>query len=346
MNYGRKHLIVILQLVLIMILAGGVAFSVFSGDRKGPEIALPDSDAVLTENTTDAQLFEGITATDDTDGDVSDTLRLESVTKVSDNLVLLVYAAKDRSNNVSTVTRALMTNGNFKYKGMIEAGSTDQTAAESRVSESSYPSDSGVAVSREESAVPHDESSVSSESELSHASSLPAVPDTESIPSDESVAADSSVAESLPEDTESTDSGESTAYVYDSEMSTEDNYDVAQFVDIGKDPSSFAKADIEALGERLRNANNMSISRLPDGYPVIRLNTYAVSKRASETFSALDYISDIRDDADSTTDIFGRISVTGNTDLDKTGIHTVNYYVTDSEGKRSNVAHLIVVVTK
>lgn len=346
MNYGRKHLIVILQLVLIMILAGGVAFSVFSGDRKGPEIALPDSDAVLTENTTDAQLFEGITATDDTDGDVSDTLRLESVTKVSDNLVLLVYAAKDRSNNVSTVTRALMTNGNFKYKGMIEAGSTDQTAAESRVSESSYPSDSGVAASREENAVPHDESSVSSESELSHASSLPAVPDTESIPSDESVAADSSVAESLPEDTESTDSGESTAYVYDSEMSTEDNYDVAQFVDTGKDPSSFAKADIEALGERLRNANNMSISRLPDGYPVIRLNAYAVSKRASETFSALDYISDIRDDADSTTDIFGRISVTGNTDLDKTGIHTVNYYVTDSEGKRSNVAHLIVVVTK
>jgi hypothetical protein len=71
-----------------------------------------------------------------------------------------------------------------------------------------------------------------------------------------------------------------------------------------------------------------------------------VSKRASETFSALDYISDIRDDADSTTDIFGRISVTGNTDLDKTGIHIVNYYVTDSEGKRSNVAHLIVVVTK
>ena len=85
---------------------------------------------------------------------------------------------------------------------------------------------------------------------------------------------------------------------------------------------------------------------LPDGYPVIRLNTYAVSKRATENFSALDFISDIRDDADPTADIFGRISVTGNGNLDKPGIYTVNYYVTDSEGNRSNVAHLIVVVTK
>ena len=142
------------------------------------------------------------------------------------------------------------------------------------------------------------------------------------------------------------DIDESTAYIYDTEMSTEDNYDVKQFVNIEKDPSSFAKTDIETLDERLRNANNMSISRLPDGYPVIRLGTYAVSKRASEKFSALDFISDIRDDADPTADIFGRISVTGNGNLDKPGIYTVNYYVTDSEGNRSNVAHLIVVVTK
>ena len=342
----RKHLTLILQLVLIVILVGAVIFRAFSGDRKAPEIMLPDGDIVLTESTTEAQLFEGITASDETDGDVSDTLRLESVTKVSDNLVLLVYAAKDNNNNVSTATRALMTNGTFKYKGMVRTGS-EQAAAAGVESGSSYPSESGLASSRE-AEIP-DESSLPSDTE----SSLPAVPDTESIPADESEIADSSVVESLPQQTESTDgatesteSVESNSYVYDSEMSTEDNYDVKRFVDVTKDPSNFTEADIETLGERLRNANNMSISRLPDGYPVIRLNTYAVSKRTSESFTALDFISDIRDDTDTTTDIFGRISVTGNGDLDKEGIYTVNYYVTDSDGNKSNVAHLIVVVSK
>ena len=351
MEYVRRHLIVILQLVLTAILILGIAFKVFSGDHRGPEIALPDGDIVLTESTTDAQLFEGITASDETDGDVSDTLRLESVTKVSDNLVLLVYAAKDRSNNVSTATRALMSNGTFKYKGMIEAGSSEHAAVGDVESDGSYPSESGLAASSE-AAIPA-ESSLPSEAESSNESSLPAVPDTESIPKDESVPLDSSVAESLPQETESTEeatdsseSGDSISYVYDSEMSTEDNFDVKQFVNVDRDPSDFAKADIETLDERLRNANNMSISRLPDGHPVIRLGTYAVSKKASEGFTALDYISDIRDDADSSEDIFSRISVTGNGDLDKAGIYTVGYYVTDSEGNRSNVAHLIVIVTK
>ena len=332
MGYVRRHLTVILQLVLTVILVGAVVFRVLSGDREGPEIAIPDAEIVLTESTTTAQLFEGLTASDKTDGDVSDTLRLESVTKVSDNLVLLVYAAKDQSNNVSTVTRALMTNGNFKYKGMIEAGSGEQNVPEEADSVSSYPSESGLAASSEVNMPP----------ESSYDSSLSVVPDNESIPE----SAVESEEESLPQETESAEVGESTSYVYDSETSTDDNYNVGQFVNTENDPSSFTEADIEVLDERLRNANNMAISRLPDGYPVIRLSTYAVSKRASEKFTALDFISDIRDDADSTTDIFGRISVTGNAELDQAGIHTVNYYVTDSEGNRSNVAHLIVVVTK
>lgn len=351
MEYVRRHLIVILQLVLTVILILGIAFKVFSGDHRGPEIVLPDGDIVLTESTTDTQLFEGVTASDESDGDVSDTIRLESVTKVSDNLVLLVYAAKDRSNNVSTATRALMTNGTFKYKGMIEAGSSEHAAAEVVESDNSYPSESGLAASSE--AVMPAESSLPSEAESSYESSLSVVPDTESIPKDESEVPESSVVESLPQETESadeatdsTESEESTSFVYDSEISTEDNYDVKQYVNVDKDSSNFSKADIETLDERLRNANNMSISRLPDGHPVIRLGTYAVSKRTTEGFTALDYISDIRDDSDSSEDIFSRISVTGNGDLDKAGIHTVGYYVTDSDGNRSNVAHLIVIVTK
>ena len=170
MEYIRKHLIVILQLLLTLILIGAVVFRALSGDHKGPEIAVPDVDIVLTESTTDDQLFEGLTASDETDGDVSDTLRLESVTKVSDNLVLLVYAAKDKSNNVSTVTRALMTNGTFRYKGMIEAGNGEQNDAPGAESFSSYPSESGLAASLEDTPI---DSSLSSAIESSADSSIP-----------------------------------------------------------------------------------------------------------------------------------------------------------------------------
>ena len=148
MDFIRRHLALILQLILTVILVGAVVFRVFSSDRNGPEIVLPDSDIVLTDSTTDAQLFEGLTASDDADGDVSDSLKLESVTKVSDNLVLLVYAAKDKSNNVSTVTRALMTNGTFTYKGMIEAVG-EPAAPGSAESDISYPPESGLAASSE-----------------------------------------------------------------------------------------------------------------------------------------------------------------------------------------------------
>ena len=174
MDFIRRHLALILQLILTVILVGAVVFRVFSSDRNGPEIVLPDSDIVLTDSTTDAQLFEGLTASDDADGDVSDSLKLESVTKVSDNLVLLVYAAKDKSNNVSTVTRALMTNGTFTYKGMIEAVG-EPAAPGSAESDISYPPESGLAASSE-TMIPG-ESSIPSGTETS----LAVVPDTGSF---------------------------------------------------------------------------------------------------------------------------------------------------------------------
>lgn len=304
---SRKLFYLILQLILVAALLGGVVFKFISGDRTGPEIILPDNATVLSGGVTEQQLLYGVTAKDDRSGDVSDSLRIESVTETAENIVDLVYVAKDKSNNVSKVSVTMMTDGTFVYGDTVgEKEPGENEAPDSQT----HPEGSGQASSAE---------------------SLTALADA-------SADAESSELEPVEESTESV------VLVFDSEMSTEDTYAVEQFVDPSRDPSSFTETDMETLNERLRQANNIAISRMPDGCPVLRLNRYALIKGSADEFSALPYVSYVRDDADSSENMLAEISIQGTEDLDQTGIHTVSYYVTDSEGNRSNVAHMIVVV--
>ncbi len=56
-------------------------------------------------------LLEGVTAVDDRDGDVSETLMVTDIYPLSDGTGIVVYAAKDMSNNVVTAGRG------FFYEG-------------------------------------------------------------------------------------------------------------------------------------------------------------------------------------------------------------------------------------
>ncbi len=339
---GRgQRVVVILQILLIIALILGIGYLFMKSDRKGPDIVFPENEKVLSGSMTEAQLIEGIQASDQVDGDVSETLRIESATKVASDRALLVYAAKDKSNNVSAMTRTVMIDETFRYEGMIEIASgdtgKDEDAGGSVSSDETLPADTESVPTETKSTSSTVESTTGSTTESTTESTVESI--TESI-SEESHE-ESDVTGSVTDE-----SLESTVYAYDSEISTEDTFSADQFINTRRDPSSFTEDDVASLNENLRNANNIAISRLPDGYPVIRLNTYAVRKGAADSIPILKYISDIRDDADSVSDIFSRITVTGDNELKEPGFHTVNYYVTDSEGNRSNVAHLVVIVTE
>ena len=56
---------------------------------------------------TEPELLEGMSAIDEKDGDVSDTLTVESVYNVDDSTVVVSYAAKDNDNNVTKFKRTL-----------------------------------------------------------------------------------------------------------------------------------------------------------------------------------------------------------------------------------------------
>lgn len=94
-------------IVLCVALGAGTAAVVVTDDRKGPEIELPaDGDVTYEEGSDTASLLEDVTATDEKDGDVTDSLVIENIFPNDDHTsASVVYAAKDSHNNVSKATR-------------------------------------------------------------------------------------------------------------------------------------------------------------------------------------------------------------------------------------------------
>ena len=112
-------------IVLCVALGAGTAAVVVTDDRKGPEIELPaDGDVTYEEGSDTALLLEGVTATDEKDGDVTDSLVIENIFPNDDHTsASVVYAAKDSHNNVSKATRSV------NYKAAAEDTPAENEAA-------------------------------------------------------------------------------------------------------------------------------------------------------------------------------------------------------------------------
>ena len=76
-------------------------------DRKGPEIFFDEERQIeYTEGMDEALLLEGVTAVDEKDGDVSDSLLVEKVAGTNGKEVIVTYVARDGANNVGKASRA------------------------------------------------------------------------------------------------------------------------------------------------------------------------------------------------------------------------------------------------
>ncbi len=101
----RKWLVVLMTAAAVGA-TGLLGWMYVSQDRKGPEITIDESKkGSYTEGMTAEELLDGVKATDDKDGDVSDTLTVENVyPSEQGDEVTVIYVAKDKSNNVTKVT--------------------------------------------------------------------------------------------------------------------------------------------------------------------------------------------------------------------------------------------------
>lgn len=110
---SKKSVTIFLSIICIV----GLVVSIFlyiSKDRQAPTISYT-GDITYNEGDDVGVLLEGVTALDDKDGDVSDSLMIESIYKSGDK-AKVVYCAYDTSNNVSKLQRIVSYNSEVRQE--------------------------------------------------------------------------------------------------------------------------------------------------------------------------------------------------------------------------------------
>lgn len=96
--------IVLIGCSLVSAVAAGVG--IFLTDRTAPVIRLEgENNLTYREGDPFDELLENVTAEDDRDGDVTDSIRIGSIYQASPKKAVVVYAAKDEENNVGKMKR-------------------------------------------------------------------------------------------------------------------------------------------------------------------------------------------------------------------------------------------------
>ncbi len=124
----------VFALICTVFAATGVftVMTVIRSDRTPPVISV-SSQMVCDPGLTDAELLAGVEASDETDGDVSGSLVIETFTVDSQTGTgIVVYAARDRSNNIGKFTRTLEAPEGFdKGNGFVTSEAESETEYES-----------------------------------------------------------------------------------------------------------------------------------------------------------------------------------------------------------------------
>lgn len=103
-----KRAITVILAVLCIAGIGSSVFVYLGRDRKGPVIQVPAEQISYQEGAAEEELLKGVTAIDDRDGDVSDSLMVEKILPSDDSSTAqVIYAAMDKSNNVTKAYRSI-----------------------------------------------------------------------------------------------------------------------------------------------------------------------------------------------------------------------------------------------
>ena len=126
---NKKVLVLLLGLICMI----GGAFSVYlytKTDREGPKIQLTTGNILYHENEDTSILLDGVTAVDDVDGDVTDSLIVEAIYPSADGAqAKIVYAAMDSNNNVTKKQRIVDYIAEEAAGADADGASTDETEA-------------------------------------------------------------------------------------------------------------------------------------------------------------------------------------------------------------------------
>lgn len=105
-------------------------FGIFTADKTAPVISLEGKNTLTyTKGESYDVLLENVTAKDDKDGDVTDSVRVSNLYVISEDKAIVIYVAKDKSNNISKLKREVF------YKEAEVADLADQEEQPTAVSQ-------------------------------------------------------------------------------------------------------------------------------------------------------------------------------------------------------------------
>lgn len=101
----RKIVAILCTLDVILMALSVVLY--LDEDRTAPVIYMEDVEMEYRDGMNDEELLAGVTATDETDGDVTGSLVVEKVSEVGNGTVIVTFGVKDESNNVAKASRMI-----------------------------------------------------------------------------------------------------------------------------------------------------------------------------------------------------------------------------------------------
>ncbi|MGN0335374.1 MAG: immunoglobulin-like domain-containing protein [Lachnospiraceae bacterium] len=104
----KEKIVIFLLSVMCVFFLGFNFFAGINMDRTEPVIQY-DTDKVITytEGEDQEELLKDVSVTDDSDRDVSESLRISELYKTGDHKGIVVYVAKDQANNIAKVSREI-----------------------------------------------------------------------------------------------------------------------------------------------------------------------------------------------------------------------------------------------
>lgn len=111
---NEKSVVVFLA-ALCAVIFGFTFIAVNGKDHTAPVIVM-EKKAIYYNGRDTSTLLDGVTAVDDRDGDVTDSLIISSVYPSGEGTGIVTYAAKDAANNVTTATRGFFYDGYDPYE--------------------------------------------------------------------------------------------------------------------------------------------------------------------------------------------------------------------------------------
>ena len=102
----KESIITIILMGCSLVSAAAAGIGIFTTDRTAPTIRLEGENTLTYEEGEPFdELLEHVTAEDDRDGDVTDSIRIGNIYQASPKKAVVIYVAKDEANNVGKMKR-------------------------------------------------------------------------------------------------------------------------------------------------------------------------------------------------------------------------------------------------